>query len=244
MKTNYGYFVALSFYLLIGKHATAQVGSNSFSLHCGLERNAEDNLWPRKDQGEYLGIHYDRRLPYRFEVGIGLSHHFITNGSTGNIHNDGFKYLLITKDKPYAYLTEKEVEHLTNSGVKRLPNQINKVNSFKLEAGISYDFLKNIKNDLQVVASGNLNMTSATWHTDNWVGYFVSPGLPTDTVRYIVPYEQRSFGFGYSVSIRYRHTLKNGLFFGTQISRNNLFTINGGVFHSIGLFIGKRFLKK
>ena len=168
----------------------------------------------------------------------------MANGATGSIHNDGFKYLMILKDKSYQYLTEDDIKHLANHGVKRLPDQLNKINSFKMEVGISYDFLKTIKHDLQIVASGNLNMTSATWHTDNWAGIFVSPGLSSDTVRYIVPYEQRSLGFGSSFSIRYRHIQKNGLFFGGQITRSSLFTINGGSFHSIGLFIGKRFNKK
>lgn len=244
MKANCRSFLVLSFYLLIGKHANAQVGSNSLAFHVGLESIAEEYLWSRQGQGQYLGLEYNRRLPYRFEVGAGLSHHFLTNGSTGSIHNDGFKYLMILKDKSYQYLTEDDVKHLANHGVKNLPDQLNKINSFKMELGISYDLLKNIKNDLQIVASGNLNMTSATWHTDNWAGIFVSSGLLPDTVRYIVPYEQRSFGFGSSFSIRYRHIQKNGLFFGGQINRNYLFTINGGPFHSIGLFIGKRFNRK
>ena len=244
MKINYRYFLALSFYLFVGKHANAQVGSNSLAFHIGLESIAYDYLWSRQGLGQYLGLEYNRRLPYRFEVGVGLSHHFMANGATGSIHNDGFKYLMILKDKSYQYLTEDDVKHLANHGVKRLPDQLNKINSFKMEVGISYDFLKTIKHDLQIVASGNLNMTSATWHTDNWAGIFVSPGLPIDTVRYIVPYEQRSFGFGSSFSIRYRHIRKNGVFFGGQISRNYLITINGGSFHSIGLFIGKRFNKK
>ena len=252
MKTYHVCALIIGLCLLQSSRATAQIGSRNFSLHFGLERYAGDYLFPGKSkgpafsnsQGNYLGIQFERRLPYRFGIGLAFSHHFVAYGATGNIFNDGFKYLLITKDKPYNYLTEKEVEHLANNGIKRLPDHLNKINSFKLEADISYDVLKNLKNDLQVVASGNINMSSSTWHTDKAPGMVVSPGLPTDTVRYIVPYEQRAFGFGYSVSIRYRYILKNGLFFGTQVSRHNLLTNNGGVYHTIGLFIGKRFLKK
>jgi len=244
MKVNYRSFLALSLYLLIGKHANAQVGSNSLSFHIGLESIAYDYLWSRQGLGQYLGLEYNRRLPSRFEVGVGLSHHFMANGSSGSINTDGFKYLMNVKENPYRYLTEEDIMRLSNYGIKYLPVQLNKINSYKVEIGISYDLLKSTKNDLQVMASGNLNMTSATWHTDNWTGIFESPGLLPDTVRYIVPYEQRSFGFGSTFSIRYRHIQKNGLFFGGQINRSYLFTINGGSFHSIGLFIGKRFNRK
>lgn len=249
-KTNK--LMLLSFFmLLLGQKVMAQVG-NSFFMHFGLENYAGNQLWPQQAHGHYIGLQYERRLPYRFGIGAGISHHFLTNGNSGNVHlieaPDGtissFPYLLINKSREYAYQTAKDEANLNNTGIISLTDHINKVNSFKLNVGISYDFLKNTRNDLQLAVYGDINMSSSTWHTDNWAGIFTSPGLPVDTVRYIVPYEQRAFGLGHSIAIRYQHTFKNEVFLGLQLARANIFTSNGAVNHTVGLFVGKRFQKK
>lgn len=250
MHKSFKYTLFFIGFLLLSLQLKAQVG-NRFFMQFGLENYAGNRLWPQNAHGHYMGLQYERRLPYRFGVGVGLSHHFVTNGNTAGNHfieyPDGTlvssPYLLITKNKRYAYSTAQDEANLNNTGIIPLIDHINKFNSFKLNVGISYDFLKSTRNDLQLVILGDVNMTSTTYSTDNWEGIFTSPGLPVEKVRYIIPYEQRAFGLGYAVDIRYLHTFKNEVFAGLQLGRNNLLTLNGGVYHTVGLFVGKRFQK-
>lgn len=250
MHKSFKYTLFFIGFLLLSLQLKAQVG-HRFFMQFGLENYAGVKLWPQNAHGHYIGLQYERRLPHRFGIGLGISHHFLTNGNTAHTYlierPDGSistsPYLLITKSRRNPYSTAQDEANLNNTGIIPLADHINKINSFKLNAGISYDFLKSTRNDLQVAIFGDFNMTSSTWHTDNLEGIFNTPNLPVEQLRYIVPYEQRAFGLGYSIDIRYLHTFKNEIFTGIQLGRNNLLTLNGGVYHTVGLFVGKRFQK-
>jgi hypothetical protein len=230
----------LFFFLLLCSVLTGQIRERGLYINGGVQ-TGECLFCP---SGPHLSIEY-RIEPWRkVHIGIGLNHTLSASGlNQGFIQGFGqYKYLVLAKEEPYAFATDADQARLLQTGIWPKRDRFNKLSSLKGEINLYYDLIRYKRHRLEVGVGANVYYFSDFGESGIYSGDLILENSTKvrKNLFYIVPYEHRAFGIGWSYNAAYTYEFARGLSVGLVAGHQELSQVNGGWFNSATIRLGKR----